>query len=456
MNENTRKYYFTQGENFEKASEYEKALSSYLEAFSVKEKTDEDDDWLFAPGFLEDIIALLAYKLGKFSIATSFGTKAHIANRADSRLATNTWFYQDALLITNPKWRLDNLITNYIKEKFGPDSSVLDIGPLDGRWRDYLKDHFKHMDAVEAFEPYVEQYGLRDKYDNVFISDINDFEFEHYDLIIMGDVLEHIETEKAQALVKRIIPKCNQFIVIVPFEFSQDEIDNNEFQAHKQEDITKEIFAERYPELELLMADEARGVYIKKGTLDREQLILGPIDEGFPKTYIAGIVRYNMKDYSIAAGIFSQSVEPMSDEQKALMKYKLGICYRELDKKLESLKAFSEAVEALPSYENAYFEIMKILEKLELWSDLEYYIKKALDNIRETNNIDENKDPYWKGLLLIQMTLVLSKLHKPFEAYGYAALALETPMGPERKKIAEYNYNELKKELRGTLQIYDK
>ena len=63
MNENTRKYYIAQGEEFEKASEYEKALSSYLEAFSVKEMTDDDEKDFFAPGFIEDKIAFLAYRL---------------------------------------------------------------------------------------------------------------------------------------------------------------------------------------------------------------------------------------------------------------------------------------------------------------------------------------------------------------------------------------------------------
>ena len=163
----------------------------------------------------------------------------------------------------------------------------------------------------------------------------------------------------------------------------------------------------------------------------------------------------NDKQYGLAAGVFSQSLKSMSVEEKALMKYKLGICYKELDKTLESLKSFTEAIEILPSYKNAYLEAMRIFEKLELWSDLELYVKKAIENVNENNSIDENVEEYWKGILFIQATLALVKQNKLFAAYGYAALALESPLDDGRKRIAEYNFNEIKKGLWETLQIDD-
>jgi hypothetical protein len=44
------------------------------------------------------------------------------------------------------------------------------------------------IDAVEIREPYIEEFNLEDKYDNVFNMDILDFEeedFGGYDLIIL-------------------------------------------------------------------------------------------------------------------------------------------------------------------------------------------------------------------------------------------------------------------------------
>lgn len=452
MNENTRKYYIAKGEEYERASEYEKALASYLEAFSVVEATDDDDKEYFAPGFIEDKIAFLAYRLGDYRTALTYGGKAYRANPADDRLKNNLPFYTDGILFTNPKERLDAQIIEQIKNNFDSSIRILDVGAYDGRWYYNLRDKFHHIDAVEAFKPYVDRFELRQKYENVFITDIRNFDFDYYNIIILGDILEHLTVDEAKEVLNKLYYKCEELFVIIPYEYPQDEYDNNEYQVHKQEDLTHEIFMERYPDFELLIRDEVRGCYIKKGTFKNTNRFL-TYDSPYPKTYSCGMVYFNAGNYGLAAGVFNQSLESMSNENKALMDYKLGICYDKLDKKLESLRSFVAAVEELPNYKNAHLEIMKILENLQLWEDLEYYVKMALSHINETNSIDENVDEYWKSLLLIQATLALSKQGKNFEAYGYATLAINAPMLDDRKKIAEYNYNELKKELWGTLQI---
>lgn len=177
MSEHTRKYYIAEGEKFEKASDYKSAIASYKEAFSIKEMTEDDEKRYFEPGYIEDRIALLAYLTGDYVTAVDFGNKAYLANPKDGRMKTNTKFFEGGLLVTNPKYRLDSKLTDYIRDNFDHNSRILDIGPCDGRWSYYLRRFFQHIDAVEAFEPYVEKYDLRNKYDNVFISDINNFDF---------------------------------------------------------------------------------------------------------------------------------------------------------------------------------------------------------------------------------------------------------------------------------------
>ena len=452
MSENTRKYYISQGEEFEKVSEYEKALASYLEAFSIVEITDNDNKEFFEPGFIEDKIAFLAYKLGEYRTALTYGAKAYRANPDDARLKNNLPFYTDAIIFTNPKERIDDIVSGYIQNNFDSNAKILDVGPYDGRWSDRLRKQFHHIDAVEAFEPYVDRFGLKEKYENIFISDVLEFEFDYYDIIIMGDIIEHLTVEQSSALINRIKDKCRQLIIIIPYEYPQDEYDENKYQVHKQEDMTDKIFKERYPDFDLMINDELRGCYIKKGSYDKINKHL-KYQYDCPKTYLCGMQYFNNENYGLAAGVFSQSLEKMSESDEALMKYKLGICYKELDKSLESLQAFTNAVELVPSYKSALFEIMKILERLELWADLEHYIRIALDNLNPSGIYEDYRDDYWKSLLLIQMTLALSKQGKHFEAYGYAAMALETPMDDKRKKIAEYNFNELKRQLWGTLQI---
>lgn len=456
MSETTRKYYIDKAKKYEKASDYKNALASYMEAFSITEMSDDDNPDYFSPGYLEDTISLMAYRMGDFATATSFGTRARIATeRKDNRINSNTGFFQDALLTVNPKWRLESAVTDFIREKFDPNIRILDVGPNDGRWSFYLKRFFNNIDAVEVFEPYVEKYDLKNKYNNVFVSDINDFEFDYYDLIILGDVLEHIEIEKAQKLVKRLNDKCGQLIIIVPYEFSQDEVDKNEYQIHRQEDLTKAIMQTRYPELDLLMCDEARGVYIKKGTVSGTPIkTFSALDEGVPKTYRFAKSKYDAKQYGHAAGVFRDSIEEMSPYWKTLSNYYCGLSYKEMGKHLEALRFFSDSVKTNPAFKSGYLETLKILEKNELWSDMEYYLKKALEHIGEDSKIEIDVVNNWKGFLLVQTAFVLSRQNKAYEAFGYADLALNCgDLSDSLKETAQYNWDHIKKQLWGTLQI---
>ena len=452
MNKTTRKFYIEQGEIQEKASKYNDALASYLEAFSINGCSEEDDAKFFEPGYVEDKIAYLAYRIGEYRIALTYGTKAARANPSEQRLQNNLPFYIDGLLVTNPKNKLDKYVIDYLKSNFSKDSTVLDIGPYDGKWSDKLRDYFQHMDAVEAFEPYIKQFELDKKYDTVFVEDARKFEFEHYDIIILGDVLEHMTIDDAQKLLKRLALKCKQLLVIIPYEYPQSEKDENEYQIHHQEDLTDKVFHERYPEFDLFACDELRGAYLKSGSFNGNPIKLEYSDK-LPRTLKVGLVYFYNKKYDKALGVFNSSLEKMEPEFEAMMDYYSGDCLIRNNKTLEALRMFSKSVELLPSYKDAYLEIFKILEKLEFWEDLERYLKLALKHKDETNDIDSGNQTDWLSLLLIQLTLAISKQKRNFEAYGYAQLALDAPMSEERRKIAQYNFDEIKKELWGTLQL---
>ena len=130
----------------------------------------------------------------------------------------------------------------WIRANFPAGSTVLDVGACDGVWRQLLPDYT--MDAVEAFQP------NRDRltgYRAAFLADIKDFRFSWYDLIIFGDVIEHLEVEEAQAVLEYAKPRCRDMIVAVPFLLAQDAIYGNPYEVHKQADLTDRIFKERYP-----------------------------------------------------------------------------------------------------------------------------------------------------------------------------------------------------------------
>lgn len=113
--------------------------------------------------------------------------------------------------------------------EFHPES-ILDIGCGWGKYgflaREYLRDcpwmgtgwkTVKRVDAVEVFENYITDLQ-RKIYDNIYIGDITELEVGEYDLILLVDVIEHIEKTKALELVAKL-KKKGRLLIITPSEF---------------------------------------------------------------------------------------------------------------------------------------------------------------------------------------------------------------------------------------------
>ena len=155
-------------------------------------------------------------------------------------------------------------VKDWICSNFDENARILDVGAGSGTYWNLLNDKFKHIDCVEVFVPYIEQFELGKKYENVFISDIIDFKYDNYDLIIFGDIIEHLDVSEAQRVLDYAYGRCKDFIVAVPYLYEQGECYNNEHEVHKQPDLTPELVAERYPYLQLLYGDDVYGYYVKK------------------------------------------------------------------------------------------------------------------------------------------------------------------------------------------------
>lgn len=154
-------------------------------------------------------------------------------------------------------------IKQWIAEHFVPESSILDVGAGSGTYYDLLHDAYSNIDAVEIYLPNIAEWRLDEKYRTVYNDNIVDFEYDYYDLIIFGDVLEHLSVEDAQKVLNIAYSKCNNFIVAVPYCYPQD-ANENLWEKHIQDDLTKENVLERYPMLQLLYGNDKYGYYIKK------------------------------------------------------------------------------------------------------------------------------------------------------------------------------------------------
>lgn len=138
--------------------------------------------------------------------------------------------------------------------------SVLDLGAGMGKYgvlfREYLTlRHFGKMgeypdehalqekiriDAVEGFADYVTELH-RCVYDNVYVSRIQDHAIapDSYDVIYMGDVLEHIDKKEATeiGLLDRLVGGATMGVIIsVPATVKeQDDVFGNELEIHRSQ-----------------------------------------------------------------------------------------------------------------------------------------------------------------------------------------------------------------------------
>ena len=111
--------------------------------------------------------------------------------------------------------------------------SVVDVGPGEGTYRKFLGKK-KLWIGVEVWESYVEKYKLRDIYDKIIVGDITDIKLPTADCIIFGDVLEHMEKQKALDLLAKAREKYPHIILSIPIgKYEQGALEGNPYEEHK-------------------------------------------------------------------------------------------------------------------------------------------------------------------------------------------------------------------------------
>lgn len=164
------------------------------------------------------------------------------------------------------------LVRDYVSTFYPTDAQILDVGAGQGKYRLLLPRHTR-FDACEIWEPTVDAEGLRTLYRAVFVRDVVDlvgeswWDQDPYDLVIMGDVLEHLTVDDAQLVLRRVAGVHADVLVVVPFMYPQDEEDGNVYQRHIQDDLTPTLMATRYPSLQLVALETRdwlpfKGIYV--------------------------------------------------------------------------------------------------------------------------------------------------------------------------------------------------
>ena len=142
---------------------------------------------------------------------------------------------------------------------------ILDIGAGEGTYRKLIKDSDIEKQgfwtAVEAWAPYVNDYKLGELYDNVIIGDACYIDYDKidsrsFDLVIAGDVLEHMTKNEAKELIREFKNHSKNIIISVPLlHLHQDAYKGTWFEVH----LDHWTFEEMQNELGALLVASVEG-----------------------------------------------------------------------------------------------------------------------------------------------------------------------------------------------------
>jgi 2-polyprenyl-3-methyl-5-hydroxy-6-metoxy-1,4-benzoquinol methylase len=138
---------------------------------------------------------------------------------------------------TNKPWTQEKII------ELKP-TTVLDVGAGQGVYLDLIRQGLGAgviVNAVEVWQPYIDQFDLENRYDKLFAMDVRDLTNFAYDLVILGDVLEHMSEDSAVELWDRISQQARHAIISIPIiHYHQDAINGNPYEVHVEEDWNTE------------------------------------------------------------------------------------------------------------------------------------------------------------------------------------------------------------------------
>jgi len=145
-----------------------------------------------------------------------------------------------------------DFIKNWVTAHKDEINFILDVGAGCGTYYKLLSDIKDFgFDAVEIWKPYINKYLKTDPvtYKVIFDIDIRGYLFKNkdYDLIIFGDVLEHLEMEEAKKVIDRARQCCKYFIISIPVSHCPQNMEHgNPHQKHIEEDYTSEKIIELF------------------------------------------------------------------------------------------------------------------------------------------------------------------------------------------------------------------
>lgn len=150
----------------------------------------------------------------------------------------------------------------WVMSKLPEPKTALDIGCGEGT---YAKLFPKlAFTGVEIWYPYVEKYSLQALYQSLILQDAREFSTdEHFDVCLLGDVLEHMTAAEAKALLEKAKVWADTVIISIPIgHYPQDEYEGNPYERHVTDNWSDAEVKETFGTPTWSIVDGEIGVYV--------------------------------------------------------------------------------------------------------------------------------------------------------------------------------------------------
>jgi len=158
----------------------------------------------------------------------------------------------------NKEWVLEKI--KQIKPRH-----ILDVGTGSGVLEEIVRKNFERsirIDGIEAWAPYVEEFRLMERYDNLFNVDARQWPAWDYDLVMFGDVLEHMSESDSVKLWDQMSKQAKNAIITIPIiHYPQGASFGNPYEIHHEEDWNTERILKTFKGIKEYKEFEITGAY---------------------------------------------------------------------------------------------------------------------------------------------------------------------------------------------------
>ena len=122
---------------------------------------------------------------------------------------------------------------------------VLDVGVGYGKWGFLVREALDFMPGrlnredwrieIHGIDAFPYESPLRDwVYDRVTKADVREIagELRGYDLVVLGDVLEHLPKSDGVRLLRTLLAENRNVLIATPFDFFEQELERNPYERH--------------------------------------------------------------------------------------------------------------------------------------------------------------------------------------------------------------------------------